>query len=214
MKPGVQKPHCDPWHATSARCAGCSAPVADFNASTVNTALPATDGSRRMHALTGFHASPGRSAAGSASTTVHAPQSPSAQPSLVPVSRRAPRRNSSSVVCGATPSTATGAPLSRKRNAARSGSDAATAMCAYRGARTGGSGTRHPRAGLARCQHAGRGFAYRIGARTDAPARGARCLWAPRSGCGTVTVRLRRFVPHFRTAYVCRIVTILYAQRR
>jgi hypothetical protein len=25
-KPGVQKPHCEPWHSTSACCTGCSAP--------------------------------------------------------------------------------------------------------------------------------------------------------------------------------------------
>ena len=77
-------------------------------------AFPSTDGSSRMQALTGFHLS--RPApVSSASTTVHAPQSPSAHPSLVPVSRRSSRRYSSNVVCGRNPLIATGAPLSSRR---------------------------------------------------------------------------------------------------
>ena len=76
-------------------------------------ALPSTDGRSRMHALMGFHAMP--TPARSASTTVQAPQSPSAQPSFVPVRRRSSRRYSSSVVCGDWPPASTRSPFSRKR---------------------------------------------------------------------------------------------------
>ena len=58
--------------------------------STVNTALPSSEGSNRMQALTGFHATRLAGALRRA-TTVHAPQSPSAQPSFVPVQPRAAR---------------------------------------------------------------------------------------------------------------------------
>ncbi len=49
------------------------------------------------------------------STTVQAPQSPSAQPSLVPLSPRWSRSQSSTVVIGDTLETSTGAPFSVKR---------------------------------------------------------------------------------------------------
>ena len=107
--------------APCASWTGCSAPSASFRLSTVKTARPSTVGSSRMQALTGRQSRP-PPAAGAATTTVQAPQSPSAQPSLVPVSRRRSRRNSSSVVCGAASATSTRSPFRRNRI----GSDMAT----------------------------------------------------------------------------------------
>src|SRR5688572_19812659 len=57
------------------------------------------------------------SAASSASTTVHAPQSPSAQPSLVPVRPATSRRYSSTVVVAGRSATSTISPSSTKRTA-------------------------------------------------------------------------------------------------
>src|SRR5271165_6288989 len=54
-----------------------------------------------------------------ASTTVQAPQSPSAQPSFVPVARSSSRSQSSTVVRGERRSSATSRPRKRKRNAWR-----------------------------------------------------------------------------------------------
>ena len=84
-KPGVQKPHWEPWLATMACWMGCNAP-SHFRLSTVNSARPSSMGANRMQALTALNSTfPSRS---SPSTTVQAPQSPSAQPSFVPVRRR------------------------------------------------------------------------------------------------------------------------------
>ena len=76
------------------------------DASTVVT-LASSIGRNRMQALTARRRSPARDR----TTTVQAPQSPSAQPSLVPVSRRTRRSHSSSVVGGGTPATSTGSPF-------------------------------------------------------------------------------------------------------
>jgi hypothetical protein len=125
-KPGVQKPHCEPWHSTSACCAGCSAsPPMRRRSSTVSSALPSSVGRKRMQALTvRSESSPTRVAsadgvptpracpASSATITVQAPQSPSLQPSFVPVQRASSRSQFSTVRVGATPSTLTISPRS------------------------------------------------------------------------------------------------------
>ena len=56
-KPGVQKPHCEPWQSTIACCTGCSAPGrlarhGSCRSSTVNRALPSSVGRNWMQALT------------------------------------------------------------------------------------------------------------------------------------------------------------------
>ena len=48
-KPGVQKPHCEPWQATIARWAGC----VPRRSSTVTRALPSSVGRNWMQLLTG-----------------------------------------------------------------------------------------------------------------------------------------------------------------
>src|SRR5438445_2997236 len=60
---------------------------------------------------------PSISRSSSPSTTVHAPQSPSAQPSFVPVRWRCSRRYSSTVVVGAASATSTISPSRTKRMA-------------------------------------------------------------------------------------------------
>ena len=51
-KPGVQKPHCDPWQSTIARCTGCSVPSGAFRLSTLTSSLPSSVGRKRMQELT------------------------------------------------------------------------------------------------------------------------------------------------------------------
>src|SRR5204863_3622049 len=43
-KPGVQKPHCEPWQSTSACWTGCSAPLSPRRLSTVISSLPSSVG--------------------------------------------------------------------------------------------------------------------------------------------------------------------------
>ena len=50
-KPGVQKPHCEPWQRTIASWAGCSSPDGDAMSSAVYTAMPSTECARRMQLL-------------------------------------------------------------------------------------------------------------------------------------------------------------------
>ena len=50
---GRAEAHCEPWQSTIACCTGCSAPSADFQDSTVNSALPSRVGRNWMQALTG-----------------------------------------------------------------------------------------------------------------------------------------------------------------
>ena len=116
-KPGVQKPHCEPWHSTIACCTGCSAPPSPCRSSTVKSALPSSVGRNWMQALalrrrrpptTSGAAAP--AGASSPTTTVQAPQSPSLQPSLVPVQRASSRSQSRTVRVGAAASTSTTAP--------------------------------------------------------------------------------------------------------
>jgi hypothetical protein len=143
-KPGVQKPHCEPWQSTMACCTGCrvctawcflsaafsvalsSLPAAlalnwPLRSSTVNSALPCSVGRNWMQALTVCRLSPsmvpGASVpvASSPMTTVQAPQSPSLQPSLVPVQRASSRSQSSTERVGWTPVTSTIFPRWKKR---------------------------------------------------------------------------------------------------
>ena len=57
-KPGVQKPHCEPWHSTIACCTGCSEPSGWRRSSTVKSALPSSVGRNWMHALTALKSTP------------------------------------------------------------------------------------------------------------------------------------------------------------
>jgi len=81
--------------------------------STVHTRRPASIGrSTRQLLIARSFGPPG--ASGSRHTTVQAPQSPSAQPSLVPQSRRSARRYCSRVVSGPWPARETRFPFSSK----------------------------------------------------------------------------------------------------
>src|SRR6516165_9907662 len=95
--PGVQKPHCEPWPVASAVCTGCNLPSC-ARSSTVMSSPPSSWPSVTMQAFTGSYFS--RPSCSRAMTTVQAPQSPSAQPSLVPVERSSIRSQSSTVDCG------------------------------------------------------------------------------------------------------------------
>jgi hypothetical protein len=79
--PGVQMPHCAPLNSANACCSGWSSP----SPSMVVTSAPSTWATGIRHEQTG---SPSTS-------TVHAPHSPSPQPSFVPVSPRSSRSTSS-----------------------------------------------------------------------------------------------------------------------
>src|SRR5664279_4275610 len=128
-KPGVQKPHCEAWQSTIARCTGCSAssscraPPARPRSSTVTSALPSSAGRNWMQALvvvrrrppTISGASVAEASASSPTTTVQAPQSPSLQPSLLPVQRASSRSHSRTVRVGAALPTSTTAPRWKKR---------------------------------------------------------------------------------------------------
>ena len=116
-KPGVQNPHWLAWHCTIASCAGCSVPLAAAMSSTVHSAMPSMEWASRMQLLTALKRSerPPVAASGSASTTVQAPQSPSPQPSLVPVLPRSSRSISSRVRLGGTLPTDTTPPRFKKR---------------------------------------------------------------------------------------------------
>ena len=83
--------------------------------STVISSAPSTWPSSRMQALTGVIGEP--AAARRASTTVQAPQSPSPQPSFVPLAPASSRSQSSSVARGENRSSATSRPRNRKRSA-------------------------------------------------------------------------------------------------
>jgi hypothetical protein len=57
-KPGVQKPHCSPWHSRSAACTGDNVPSGDAMPSTVLTSMPSACIANIRHDRT---ASPSRS---------------------------------------------------------------------------------------------------------------------------------------------------------
>ena len=103
--PGVQNPHWLPWCRIIACWTGWSFPPGPAMPSTVRTAFPWIWGSSMMQELTA------RLPAPSPRTTVQAPQSPSLQPSLVPVKPLDSRSQSSSVSVGAGSRTASRPPL-------------------------------------------------------------------------------------------------------
>ena len=84
--------------------------------STVQSAMPSIEWASRIQLLTARYCKV-PAAVFSPSTTVQAPQSPSLQPSLVPLQPRSSRTNSSKVRDGRTPSTWTISPRRTKRNA-------------------------------------------------------------------------------------------------
>src|SRR3989440_5139360 len=86
MNPGVQYPHCRPWHSWNACCTGPSPPSGARQPSTVVTSAPSTVTANNRHERTG---SP-------SSSTVHAPQTPCSHPTWVPVYPRSCRRKSDS----------------------------------------------------------------------------------------------------------------------
>src|SRR5258705_172475 len=103
IMPGVQKPHCSPWHARNVSCSGLS-PSAGVSPSIVVTAAPShcTASSRQARALQ------------PSTSTVHAPQTPCSQPTCVPVSPRSSRRKSLSERRPSI-SRSTGSPLTVRR---------------------------------------------------------------------------------------------------
>ena len=110
--PGVQKPHCEPWKSTIACCTGCS--VLALGEVLDGEQLGAVDLPEQQDAgVDGLVGQRARRAAGD-STTVQAPQSPSAQPSLVPVAPASSRSQSSSKRSGRKPFSATVLPRKRK----------------------------------------------------------------------------------------------------
>src|ERR1700730_1030585 len=74
-KPGVQKPHCSPWHSWNARCTGCSASRSAARPSTVVTSWPSACTASSRQERTGL---PSR-------RTVQQPQTPCSHPTWVPV---------------------------------------------------------------------------------------------------------------------------------
>jgi hypothetical protein len=84
-------------HDTNACCTGCSPPSLPRSPSTVINSLPSSVGRNCMQELTVLSSMPSLLRSISTTTTVHAPQSPSAQPSFVPVMRMSSRTNCSTV---------------------------------------------------------------------------------------------------------------------
>ena len=100
-KPGVQKPHCEPWCSTNAACTGCRLaaatprvtsagdrpiPAAPSTVSTWWSAMAPNGVMQLLRLKKGPGAPSLVGSAKSCTITVQAPQSPDAQPSLVPVS--------------------------------------------------------------------------------------------------------------------------------
>ena len=84
--PAVQNPHCSPWFSWKAACIGCSEPSAPASPSIVVIAAPSACAASIVQLFTD---SPPTS-------TVHAPHDDVSQPTLVPVSAHASRRNCTS----------------------------------------------------------------------------------------------------------------------
>jgi hypothetical protein len=91
IMPGVQKPHCSPWHSAKASCTGSSAPPPPCplppcppaaSPSTVVTRRPSAMTASTVQDLTGV----------SSSHTTQAPQLDVSQPQCEPVSPRSSRR--------------------------------------------------------------------------------------------------------------------------
>ena len=94
--PGVQYPHCEPPASASPACTGCSA-SGEPSPSAVTISWPSSAATGTRQAFTAVHAVP-PSSAGVARSMAQAPHSPSAQPSLLPVSPFS-RSHSRAVVC-------------------------------------------------------------------------------------------------------------------
>src|SRR6266850_2007657 len=101
--PGVQNPHCSPWHSANACWTGCNSPFLE-RPSTVMISPPSAIGANSVQdfALRPF------------SRTVQAPQYVVSQPMCVPVRLKCSRSNSTSRVRGST-SASRGSPLTRTR---------------------------------------------------------------------------------------------------
>ena len=111
--PGVQNPHCEACALTIELCAGCNVPSLLMMSSTLQTACPLTEWAIRMQLLTAVYTS--SLFCSCATTTVHAPQSPSAQPSLVPLEFKSSLRICKSVLEGAIFSSVISLPFLQKR---------------------------------------------------------------------------------------------------
>ncbi len=79
--PGVQNPHCSPWHSANPCCTGSSRPPR-ARSSTVRTRRPSAMAASTVHDFTGV----------SSSHTTHAPQLEVSHPQCDPVSPRSSRR--------------------------------------------------------------------------------------------------------------------------
>ena len=90
--PGVQKPHCRPWHSLNAACMGCMVPSADAMPSMVVTSAPCACTASMAQDLT----------ARPFTCTVQAPHWLVSQPTWVPVSIRCSRSAWTSRVLGGT----------------------------------------------------------------------------------------------------------------
>ena len=75
IMPGVQNPHCSPWHSTNPCCTGSSRPSCS-SPSTVRTACPSAIAASSVHDLTGL----------ASSHTTQLPQFDVSQPQWLPVS--------------------------------------------------------------------------------------------------------------------------------
>jgi hypothetical protein len=111
--PGVQKPHWVASVSIIACCTGCSVPSGAARPSTVSTAQLSICGSIIRQEFTAWNCSD--PSTGRPRTMVQAPQSPSAQPSLVPVRCARVRSQSSTVMVGGAPSSLHGLPFNRNR---------------------------------------------------------------------------------------------------
>src|SRR6266850_2240476 len=101
--PGVQKPHCSPWHSANACWTGCNSPFLE-SPSTVMISPPSAIGANSVQ---DFVVRP-------FNRTVQAPQYVVSQPICVPVRLKCSRSNSTSRVRGST-SASRGSPLTRTR---------------------------------------------------------------------------------------------------
>ena len=110
--PGVQYPHCDPWHSTIARCTGCGS-FPQASPSTVTTSAASSWNRNRMHESTGTYRI--EFPTGRPTRTVQAPQSPSAHTTFVPVSPSRSRRYSDRVPNTVSPRTVCGRPFRKNR---------------------------------------------------------------------------------------------------
>src|SRR6266550_1854222 len=101
--PGVQKPHCRPWHSQKPCCTACRLPLV-ARPSIVRTSAPSACTANIVHDFT----------ARPSASTVHAPQMPVSHPTCVPVRLHWSRRKCTSSSRGST-SPWRGVPLTVRR---------------------------------------------------------------------------------------------------